>query len=172
MALRFSATSDIKIEVVITSDESVSCTSDQASSYLTEGDKTGFEVGQDATVFVIKPLTLEEREKAEVRAGAHTRSELGRFLNDQKPKDLEEYARWHHSLKDDEREALGKYQAYLNQCYYEIVRSGLVEIKGLEGDPYKALMTISPEPVRVASIMELVCHIQRLSLLSADEKKN
>ena len=172
MALRFSNTADIKLEVVITSDESVTCTPEQAQAYLTEGDKSGFIIGDDATVFIIKPLTLEERERAEVRAGAHTRSELGRFLHDQKPSENEEFARWHHDLRDDEREALGKYQAYLNKCYYEIVRSGLVEIKGHEGDAYEALMTISPEAVKVASLMELVCHIQRLSLLSEDEKKN
>jgi len=172
MALRFSNTADIKIEVVITSDESVTCTPEQAQAYLTEGDKSGLIIGEDATIFIIKPLTLEERERAEIRAGAHTRSELGRFLHDQKPSDAEEYARWHHDLRDDEREALGKYKAYLNQCYYEIVKSGLVEIKGLEGSAYDALMTISPEAVKVASLMELVCHIQRLSLLRDDEKKN
>mgnify|MGYP001345005961 CR=1 FL=1 len=35
MALRFSNTADIKIEVVITSDESVTCNTEQAQAYLT-----------------------------------------------------------------------------------------------------------------------------------------
>ena len=172
MALRFSSTADITLEVVITSDSSVSCDEKAVQDYLTEGDKSGLSIGEDATIFIIKPLTLEERERAEIKAGAHTRSELGRYLSEQKPQDQEGFARWHHSLLEDEREALGTYQDYLNKCYYEIVRSGLVSIKGIEGDPFDLLMTIKPEPTRVATLMELVCHIQRLSLLSEDEKKN
>jgi hypothetical protein len=172
MALRFSASADIRKTVYITSDESVTASQEAAQAYLSEGDESGLEIGADATQFIIKPLSLEDREKAEVRAGAHTRSELGRLLHDQKPADEESYARWHHKLEEDERAALGRYSAYLNQCYYEIVRAGLVEIVGIEGDPYKALMSISPEPAKIGAIMELVCHIQRLSLLSSDEKKN
>ena len=172
MALRFSSTADITLEVVITSDSSVSCDEKSVQAYLTEGDKSGLNIGEDATVLIIKPLSLEDRERAEIRAGAHTRSELGRYLSERKPQDPQEYARWHHDLSEDEREALGKYQNYLNKCYYELVRSGLVSIKGIDGDAYDVLMTIQPEAVRVATIMELVCHIQRLSLLSDDEKKN
>lgn len=172
MALRFSNTADIEIEVVITSDESVSCSEESAKLYLREGDKSGLTIGEDATIFIIKPLSLEQREQAEIRAGAHTRSELGRLLHDQKPSDFEEYARWHHQLEEDEREALGKYTEYLNKCYHEIVRSGLVKIKGLDGDAFTLLSNISPDQVRVATLMELVCHIQRVSLLTDDEKKN
>lgn len=172
MALNFCITSDIKKTVYITSDESIKADQEAAQSYLSEGDESGLEIGADATQFVIKPLSLEDRERAEVKAGAHTRSELGRLLHDQKPSDDEEYARWHHKLEEDERAALGRYSAYLNKCYYEIVKAGLVEIVGIEGDPYKALMNISPEPAKIGAIMELVCHIQRLSLLSSDEKKS
>jgi hypothetical protein len=172
MALRFSASADIRKTVYITSDESIKATSEAAQAYLSEGDESGLEIGAEATKFIIKPLSLEDRERAEIRAGAHTRSELGRLLHDQKPANDEEYARWHHNLEEDERAALGRYNAYLNQCYYEIVRAGLVEIVGIEGEPYKALMSISPEPAKIGAIMELVCHIQRLSLLSGEEKKS
>ena len=108
MALRFSSTADITLEVVITSDSSVSCDEKAVQAYLTEGDKSGLSIGEDATIFIIKPLTLEERERAEIKAGAHTRSELGRYLSEQKPQDQESYARWHHSLSEDSHTPCGE----------------------------------------------------------------
>jgi len=172
MALRFSNTADIEYTVYSTSDESVKCSPEQAQRYLSEGDDVGFEISDEATAFIIKPLSLQDRERAEIRAGSHTRSELGRLLNDQKPIEPEAFARWQHALTDDEKRALATYQMYVNQCYYEIVKSGLVKIKGVEGDAFEALMQVQPESVRIGTLMELVCHIQRVSILKEDEKKN
>lgn len=172
MALRFSNTADIEYRVYSTSDESVSCSSEAAQLYLSEGDESGLEISEEATAFIIKPLSLQDREKAEIKAGSHTRSELGRLLNEQKPADPTEFAIWQHELSDDEKRALSTYQMYINQCYYELVRAGLVKIEGIDEDPFEALMKVQPESVRIGTLMELVCHIQRVSILKEDEKKN
>ena len=69
----------------------------------------------------LKALSPAEREEAEVKAGAYTRSELGRLLWVEAPSETKERARWHHALTDDERQAMSDYQAYLSRVYIEMV---------------------------------------------------
>ena len=170
MALSFALSADIQISVWVTCDKSVSCDEEARSTYLSTGDLSGVSIGDDATEFIIKPLSAHEREQTEINAGAHTRSELGMFLSNQKPSDLEDRARWHDALTLDERSALAQYDQYLSRCYDELVRSSLIEIVGAEGSPFEIIQSIRPENHRQLAIIELVCHIQRLSLLG-DKKK-
>ena len=88
MALHFLTSSTEFIDVVVTCDSSVEATEDQRSAYLNSGslDDLG-NVKEDATMFTLKALSPSEREEAEVRAGAYTRSELGRMLWVEAPSD-------------------------------------------------------------------------------------
>ena len=81
MALHFLTSSNETIDVVVTCDSSVEAPEDQRNAYLNSGslDDLGT-VQEDATKFTLKALSPSEREEAEVRAGAYTRSELGRLL--------------------------------------------------------------------------------------------
>jgi len=70
---------------------------------------------------------------------------------------------------DEEKEAYGSYQAYLNRVYLEMIRSSLIKIDGEEASLDQVQM-IRPESHRVQAISELVLHIQRLSLLGDSGK--
>ena len=79
MALNFLTSSEQTIDVVVTCDSEVTSTTEQRSAYLSSGDLGDLgEVGESATRFTIKALSPSEREEAEVRAGAYSRSELGK----------------------------------------------------------------------------------------------
>ena len=110
-----------------------------------------------------------EREQAEIRAGAMTRSELGRLLWSEAPDDQREKARWHHQLSNDEREAMSEYQQYLNNVYNEMIRASLISINDVDAT-LEQLQMIRPESHRVQTISELVLHIQRISLLGDQGK--
>ena len=170
MALSFLTSSEQTIEVVITVDPAVDASPDQVSIYLETGDQTKLNsVGDDATRFTLAALSPVEREEAECRAGALTRSELGRLLWSEAPNDAEDKARWHHALTPEDREAMSGYQQYLNRVYIEMIRSSLVSIDGEQGN-VEMIQQIRPESHRVQVISELVLHIQRISLLGIEGK--
>ena len=170
MALSFLTSSEQTIDVVTTVDPAVEASPDQVSIYLETGDPSRLNiVGDDATRFTLKALSPVEREEAECRAGALTRSELGRLLWSEAPDDAEEKARWHHALTSEDREAMSDYQQYLNRVYIEMIRSSLVSIDGEQGN-VEMIQQIRPESHRVQVISELVLHIQRISLLGIEGK--
>ena len=80
MALNFLPSSEMTLDVVATCDPSVICSDDQRSAYLSSASLDDLESTEGATIFTIKALSSREREEGEVRAGAYTRSELGRVL--------------------------------------------------------------------------------------------
>lgn len=163
MALSFMPDADMTLDVVVTCDPSVIASPDQVSAYMVTGDLNMLESYEGATIFTLKALSPNERETAEVKAGAYVRSELGRLLWTEAPADPQEKARWHHNLTEDEREALARYQRYLNNVFLEMVEASLTAI---DGEPAKGkLALIKPEAHRLAVITELVQHIQRMSLL-------
>ena len=168
MPISFLTSTNIEVDVYLTFDKSVQLTEEQRSTYLSTGIFEG-KVKEDATKFTIKALSPSDREEAEVRAGSYTRSELGRMLWIESPGDDKEKAQWHHNLKEDEREAYGSYQAYLNQVYIEMIRSSLLKIDG-EKASLDSIQMIRPESHRVQAITELVLHIQRLSLIGDSGK--
>ena len=170
MALSFLTSSEQTLEVVTTVDPAVTASTEETTLYLESGDlsKLG-SVGDDATRFTLKALSPVEREEAECRAGALTRSELGRLLWAEAPDNAEEKARWHHALTPEDREAMSDYQQYLNRVYIEMIRSSLISIDGLDGS-VEQIQQIRPESHRVQVISELVLHIQRISLLGIEGK--
>jgi len=170
MALHFLTSSTEFIDVVVTCDSSVEATEDQRNAYLNSGslDDLG-KVQEDATMFTLKALSPSEREEAEVRAGAYTRSELGRMLWVESPSDPKARAVWHHNLTDEEREAMADYNAYLQRVYMEMIVGSLTKINGEEASIMQ-IMNIRPESNRVQAISELVMHIQRISLLGIEGK--
>lgn len=170
MALSFLTSSEQTIDVVTTVDPAVKASPDQVSIYLETGDPSRLNiVGDDATRFTLKALSPVEREEAECRAGALTRSELGRLLWSEAPDNAQEKARWHHALTSEDREAMSDYQQYLNRVYIEMIRSSLVSIDGEQGN-VEMIQQIRPESHRVQVISELVLHIQRISLLGIEGK--
>jgi hypothetical protein len=169
MALSFLTSSEQTQEVVVTCDPEVTASAEQRSAYLESGDLSALgEVGQ-ATRFTLKALSPSEREDAEARAGALTRSELGRLLWTEAPTAERERAEWHHALTDDERLAMANYQAYLNRVYQEMINSSLTLIDGEQADA-EQLQLIRPEAHRIQTVSELVMHIQRISLLGVEGK--
>ena len=169
MGLSFLTSSEQTLEVVVTCDPSVECTDEERSKYLDTGDMLHLKIGDGATTFTLKALSPAEREQAEIKAGAMTRSELGRLLWSEAPDDLREKANWHHALNDDEREAMSQYQQYLQNVYNEMIRVSLVSIDDAEAT-LEQLQMIRPESHRVQTISELVLHIQRISLLGDEGK--
>jgi len=170
MALNFLTSSKQTIDVVVTCDSEVSSTTEQRSAYLSSGDLGDLgEVGENATRFTIKALSPSEREEAEVKAGAYSRSELGRMLWLEAPNDPKEKARWHHNLEDDERVSMADYQAYLSRVYLQMIRARLSHINGEEASVEQVDM-IRPDSDRLTVISELVLHIQRISLLGVEGK--
>ena len=169
MGLSFLTSSEQTLEVVVTCDPSVECTDEERSKYLDTGDMLLLKIGDGATTFTLKALSPAEREQAEIKAGAMTRSELGRLLWSEAPDDLRDKAKWHHKLSDDEREAMSQYQQYLNNVYNEMIRASLVSIDDVDAT-LEQLQMIRPESHRVLTISELVLHIQRISLLGDQGK--
>lgn len=163
MALSFFPDSDLTLDVVVTCDPSVKATPEQRSAYLESGEPSDLGAYEGATIFTLKALSPSDRETAEVKAGAYTRSELGRLLWVEAPDDERDKARWHHKLETDEKEALASYQNYLNKVFIEMVKASLISI---DGEPAEGkLDLIKPESHRLQVITELVTHIQRMSLL-------
>lgn len=170
MALHFSTTTEVLFNVVITCDDALDMTAEEKKKYLFNGEGLKLVDGKTPTYFVIKPLGPKEREAAEVRAGAYTRSELGRMLWADEPNDPKEKAYWREALTAIEKGALASYEGYINRVYEEMIREAVKEIKGVEGDPLSMIQKIKPESDRIKTITELVIHIQRLSLLGSEGK--
>jgi len=182
MAFSFVPSSTMVLDVVVTCDPAVIASAEQAAAYLESGDLrdlgdlrgdlgklSGYE---GATVFTLKALSPQEREEAEVRAGAYTRSELGRLLWVEAPEELRARAAWHHGLHEDERAALASYQAYINRVFIEMVKAALIMIdeRPIAKQGPNPLDDIRPEAHRVQVIAELTRHVQRMSLLGQSGK--
>ena len=169
MALRFLTNAHHTIDVVVTCDDAVTCTEEQRALYLSDANQEHLKVGDQATIFTLKALSPSDREDAEQRAGAFSRSELGRLLWVEAPTVKLERAKWHHALSIDEREAMADYQAYISRVYIEMVRASLIHIDG-EPASIDQVQLIRPDDVRSSTISELVIHIQRISLLGDEGK--
>ncbi len=169
--LSFSTSSLTTIEVAITCDTALDMADQDKVLYL-KGQRNLLKCkdGQSPTLFVLKALSPAEREDAEIKAGAYTRSELGRMLYLDQPSDSKDRAYWHDSLTDKEKTALAEYNAYLNRVYQEMIKVSCVEIKGVNGKPWDLIQSIKPDIVRVQTIGELVAHISNLSLLGEGGK--
>lgn len=172
MALHFTTNAKLQYEIAITTDPALNMNDDEKISYLNTGDNGLLKIkeGQEPTFFVIHALTPSDRETAELKAGAYTRSELGRILWVEEPSNYKEKAYWREALSDMEKKALSDYESYLNRVYSELVKASLIEIKGVAGDPWDLIQMIRPDSIRLKAISELVYHIQRLSLLSEEGK--
>jgi len=170
MALHFSTSSAIEHNVVISIDPALDMTSEDFSVYLKKGGEYKCLEGQEATVFVVKALSPKQREAAEVAAGAYKRSELGRYLHAVEPTSVKEKAEWHNNLSDAEKSAYFEYSQYISRVYEEMIKQALVRIEGVDGSPIELIHNIKPDAHRVATITELVVHIQRLSLLGDQGK--
>ena len=170
MAINFLTSTESTFDIVISADDSVTCDSEQYNKYMNTGDMSVLEeVKEEATIFTIKPLGPSEREQAEIRAGAYSRSELGRLLWIEAPTEKNEKARWHHALPIDEREAYADYESYISRVYIEMIRESLVSING-EPSNVDMIQRIRPDSMRIATITELVLHIQRSSLVGDSGK--
>lgn len=169
MALNFLPSSEMSLNVVATCDPSVICSDDQRVAYMSSASLDDLESYEGATILTIKALSPREREEAEVKAGAYTRSELGRVLWASSPDGIDEKARWHHELEEDERRAYGEYQGYIQRVYIEMIKSSLIKIDG-EDASWEMIDNIRPDSYRLQVISELVIHIQRSSLLGTRPK--
>ena len=169
MALRFLTNAHHTIDVVVTCDDAVTCTEEQRALYLSDANKEHLKVGDQATIFTLKALSPSDRDDAEQRAGAFSRSELGRLLWVEAPSEKLERAKWHHALSLDEREAMADYQGYISRVYIEMVRASLTHID-CEPASIDQVQLIRPDDVRSSTISELVIHIQRISLLGDEGK--
>ena len=169
MALRFLTNAHHTIDVVVTCDDAVTCNEEQRALYLSDANREHLTVGDQATIFTLKALSPSDREDAEQRAGAFSRSELGRLLWVEAPSEKLERAKWHHVLSVDEREAMADYQAYISRVYIEMVRASLTHIDG-EPASVEQVQLIRPDDARSSTISELVIHIQRISLLGDEGK--
>jgi hypothetical protein len=170
MALNFLTSTDQSITVVVSCDSDVKASDEQKAAYLQSANMSDLEhVADTATRFTLKALSPSQREDAEQRAGAYTRSELGRLLWVEAPTDRTERARWHHNLSDDERHAMSDYQAYLNRVYYEMIRASLTHINDKPAT-LDDIQNIRPDDNRSNTISELIVHIQRISILGTEGK--
>jgi hypothetical protein len=170
MALNFLTSTDQSITVVVSCDSDVKASDEQKANYLQSANMSDLEhVADTATRFTLKALSPSQREDAEQRAGAYTRSELGRLLWVEAPTDRAERARWHHNLSDDERHAMSDYQAYLNRVYYEMIRASLTHINDKPAT-LDDIQNIRPDDNRSNTISELIVHIQRISILGTEGK--
>ncbi len=164
MALHFSTSTNEHFKIIVSCDPAINFTDESKAAYFNTGDLSLLDVGEDATIITLKPLGPQDRERAEIRAGAFTRSELGKLLWIEAPTDKVEHARWHHELKEDEREALASYESYISKSYVEYVSEALVSIND-EPATIDMINSIRPEHMRITTITEIVLHLQRVSLL-------
>ena len=170
MSFIFATSAEYITEVVSTVDPAVEASEEAKVEYLTTRDESLLGDTSGATRFKLRALSPQAREEAEIEAGVYSRSELGRLLHMEQPTDPKERARWQHDLPVDEREALGDYQQYLSRCYRGLLRAGLVEVVGHDGDPLELLDRVRPDHHRMVLSSELVTHIQGLSLLPPSGK--
>lgn len=151
-------------KIVVSTDSSVKMTEEQKKNYFNTGELNDIEVNSDATWFTLRTLSITDREQAEIKAGAFTRSELGKLLWVEAPNDTREKALWHNRLSDEEKEALAKYEKYLDRSYIEYAKASLVAINDKEVDS-NILDDLSPSD-KSNVIYEIVIHLTRESTLS------
>ena len=169
MSLTFTTSTTDHFKIVISSDPSVHMDDSQKTKYFTHGELDGVQVDDDATWITLKPLSIQDREQAEIKAGAFTRSELGKLLFVEAPSNTRERAIWHNRLTDEEKEALAKYEQYQNKTYCEYVRASLVAIND-EDASFEMINQITPESSRITAITEIVLHLHRVSTLGNQGK--
>tara|TARA_Y100001973_G_scaffold105675_1_gene179824 strand:+ start:696 stop:1139 length:444 start_codon:yes stop_codon:yes gene_type:complete len=138
---------------------------EQVDHYLKTGSLENIQIDDNATWFEIRPLSMKDREEAEIRAGAFTRSELGKHLSSEAPIDSKERAYWHHNLSDEERLALSQYDNYQTRSCYEYVNQCLISIDG-EPASFEMIDKITPALHRTITITQILNHLNRLSVLS------
>lgn len=160
MALHFLTSTSQTFDVYITCDPSVKASDENKRKYLKSRDASLLEVDENATVVTLKALGPAEREAAEIRAGAFTRDELGKFLYYEyiSISDAYERAEYHHKLDESERIALAKYEQYTNNVALETIREGLVSLNG-EPVNLDMIQAIRPNAVRIQTITEIFNHI-------------
>jgi hypothetical protein len=163
--LNFSTSTLEHFKIIISCDSSIEMNEDQKSLYFKNGTLEGVQIKEDATWITLKPLSIADREQAEIRAGAFTRSELGKLLWVESPSDIRKRAMWQNKLSDEEKEALAKYEQYQNRSYCEYVRSALISIDDKEAK-FEMINNITPEHERITTITEIVLHLHRMSTLS------
>tara|TARA_Y100000592_G_scaffold9199_2_gene12871 strand:+ start:14733 stop:15248 length:516 start_codon:yes stop_codon:yes gene_type:complete len=166
--LNFSTTTKTHFNIVLSCDTSVNMTEDQKNKYLETGSLEGIEVSNDVSWITLRPLSLQDREQAEIKAGSFKKSELGRMLWSEYHdiKNLKDRAYYHDKLSEFEREAIAKYDQYLNECYKELVKASLVSINDKPALFEETINILSPESSRVSAITEIVIHVTRESTLN------
>ena len=171
MSFSFATSSNYKMKVICTSDPALEHI-DQSikDQYLESSDMNLFPEIDNLTIFEIKALSHEDREQAEIRAGAYQRTELGRVLNWQAPNEELEQAKWFDNLNPDEQEAFHRYLKYLRRVNEEIVNQSLISIDGKEAS-LEDINLIRPDNLRSQVFNELTLHIRRISLLDLTQKK-
>ena len=171
MAFNFATSANYELDVVCISDPALEDV-DQAikDRYLETTDMSLFNGVDGLTVFKIRALSHQDREQAEIRAGAYQRTELGRILNWQAPSDEIEQAKWFDNLTAHEQESFHKYIKYLKNVNEEILNQSLISIDGKKAT-IEDINLIRPDSLRAQVFNELTLHIRRISLLDLEQKK-
>lgn len=171
MAFTFATSANYELDVVCISDPALEDVDQEIKDkYLETTDMSLFADINGLTVFRIRALSHQDREEAEIRAGAYQRTELGRVLNWQAPSDEVEQAKWFDNLTAHEQESFHKYIKYLKNVNEEIIQQSLVSIDGQRAS-LNEINLIRPDSLRSQVFNELTLHIRRISLLDLEQKK-
>jgi hypothetical protein len=162
--ISFNTSTRHTFKIVVSTDSSVQMTEEQKKNYFNTGNLDDIQVDQNASWFTLRTLSIADREQAEIKAGAFTRSELGKLLWVEAPNDTRDKAVWHNRLSDEEKEALAKYEKYLDRSYLEYAKASLVAINDEEVNS-DILDNLSPAD-KSNVIYEMVIHLTRESTLS------
>ena len=160
MALHFLTNTNQSFDIYITCDSDISASEENKRLYLKSRDISLLEIGENATKVTLKPLGPAEREAAEIRAGAFTRDELGKFLYYEylSLDDGLKRAKYHHDLDDSEKIAMAKYEQYTNNVALETIRESLISINDKPAT-LEQLQTIRPNAIRIQTITEIFNHV-------------
>ena len=171
MAFTFATSANYELDVVCISDPVLEDVDQETKDkYLETTDMSLFADVEGLTVFRVRALSHQDREEAEIRAGAYQRTELGRVLNWQAPTDEVEQAKWFDNLTAHEQESFHKYIKYLKNVNEEIIQQSLVSIDGQRAS-LNEINLIRPDSLRSQVFNELTLHIRRISLLDLEQKK-
>lgn len=162
--ISFNTSTRHTFKIVVSTDSSVQMTEEQKKNYFNTGNLDDIQVDDNASWFTLRTLSIADREQAEIKAGAFTRSELGKLLWVEAPNDTRDKAVWHNRLSDEEKEALAKYEKYLDRSYLEYAKASLVAINDEEVNS-DILDNLSPAD-KSNVIYEMVIHLTRESTLS------
>lgn len=166
--ISFNTSTRHTFKIVVSTDSSVTMTEEQKRNYFNSGNLDDIQVDDKASWFTLRTLSIADREQAEIKAGAFTRSELGKLLWVEAPNDTRDKAVWHNRLSDEEKEALAKYEKYLDRSYLEYAKASLVAINDEEVNS-DILDNLSPAD-KSNVIYEMVIHLTRESTLSESGK--